>query len=125
MAPPAWANSSAQRGISAELKKLQAVQASSALPNLGFYIDFDNIDNLFQWIVELHSFELDTPLGQDMRKAGVESIVCEVRFGAQFPFTPPFLRVIRPRFLPFASGGGGHVTAGGASKYSPLPLAKV
>jgi len=28
--------------------------------------------------------------------------------------SPPFIRVIRPRFLPFMSGGGGHVTGGGA-----------
>ena len=28
--------------------------------------------------------------------------------------SPPFVRVIRPRFLPFHMGGGGHVTGGGA-----------
>lgn len=38
----------------------------------------------------------------------------EFRFGAGFPFSPPFVRVVRPRFLPFAQGGGGHVTVGGA-----------
>ncbi|KAJ9640899.1 hypothetical protein H2199_005567 [Coniosporium tulheliwenetii] len=27
---------------------------------------------------------------------------------------PPFVRIIRPRFLGFMQGGGGHVTAGGA-----------
>ena len=46
--------------------------------------------------------------------AGLTSIVLEVRFTAQFPFSPPFVRVIRPRFIPFLAGGGGHVTAGGA-----------
>ena len=28
--------------------------------------------------------------------------------------SPPFVRVIRPRFLSFMAGGGGHITAGGA-----------
>ena len=28
--------------------------------------------------------------------------------------SPPFIRVVRPRFLGFQQGGGGHVTAGGA-----------
>ena len=42
------------------------------------------------------------------------SIVLEFRFGREYPMTPPFARIIRPRFLPFLQGGGGHVTAGGA-----------
>jgi ubiquitin-conjugating enzyme E2 Q len=40
--------------------------------------------------------------------------VLELRFLPTFPFPPPFVRVVRPRFLPFAEGGGGHVTAGGS-----------
>jgi len=81
---------------------------------LGWFVDFEKLENLFQWIVELHSFDLSLPLAQDMKKAGIASIVCEIRFGPQFPYSPPFVRIVRPRFLPFASGGGGHVTAGGA-----------
>lgn len=69
---------------------------------------------MFQWIVELHSFEDSLPLAQDMQMAGVTSIVMEVRFGRDWPVSPPFVRIIRPRFLPFISGGGGHVTGGGA-----------
>ena len=72
------------------------------------------VNNVYQWIVELHSFEPELPLAKDMKSAGAASIVMEVRFGKDFPFSPPFLRVIRPRFLPFTLGGGGHVTAGGA-----------
>ena len=49
-----------------------------------------------------------------MKKLGVDSIVLEIRFGRDFPMSPPFVRVIRPRFLSFLEGGGGHVTAGGA-----------
>ena len=112
--PPSYATGLAQRAIQKELKKLEEVQSSTALEDLGWYMDFDAISNMFQWIVELHSFELALPLGQDMKKLGVNSIVLEIRFGRDFPMSPPFVRVIRPRFLPFQEGGGGHVTAGGA-----------
>jgi ubiquitin-conjugating enzyme E2 Q len=69
---------------------------------------------MYQWIVELHSFDDGLPLAKDMKKAGIKSVVLEIRFGKDFPMSPPFVRVIRPRFLPFMSGGGGNVTAGGA-----------
>ncbi|RYO93187.1 hypothetical protein DL766_003333 [Monosporascus sp. MC13-8B] len=112
--PPSYATEQAQRAIGRELKRLQQIQSSTPLCELGWYIDFDNISNMFQWIVELHSFDLRLPLGQDMKTAGVNSIVLEMRLGREYPMSPPFVRVIRPRFLPFVKGGGGHVTGGGA-----------
>lgn len=111
---PEWANSNSTRRLASDIKHMQKVQASTPLHELGWYINFDKLDNMFQWIVELHSFEPSLPLAQDMKQAGINSIVLEVRFGREYPFSPPFVRVIRPRFLPFASGGGGHVTIGGA-----------
>merc|ERR1711939_616088 len=69
---------------------------------------------MYQWIVELHSFPAKLPLATDMKAADITSIVLEMRFSNQFPFSPPFIRVIKPRFLPFAQGGGGNVTEGGA-----------
>jgi ubiquitin-conjugating enzyme E2 Q len=77
-------------------------------------MDFDKVNNLFQWIVELHSFDPSLPLARDMKEARVRSIVLEIRFGKDYPMSPPFVRVIRPRFLPYAQGGGGHITSGGA-----------
>ncbi|KAL2882390.1 hypothetical protein SGCOL_002130 [Colletotrichum sp. CLE4] len=111
---PSWASDAGRKVLGKELSKLQKVQATTPLHQLGWHIDFDNITNMFQWIVELHSFEKSLPLAQDMERAGVSSIVLEIRFGRQFPHSPPFVRVIRPRFLPFSQRGGGHVTAGGA-----------
>lgn len=69
---------------------------------------------MYQWIVELHSIDPSLPLAKDMKQNGVTSIVMEVRFGKEYPLAPPFIRIIRPRFLMFQAGGGGHVTAGGA-----------
>ncbi|KAI1388932.1 uncharacterized protein F4822DRAFT_262536 [Hypoxylon trugodes] len=114
LAEPSFATGTAQKALGLELKKLEKVQSSTPLHQLGWYIDFDKIDNMFQWIVELHSFDPDLPLAKDMESAGVTSIVLELRFLRGFPMSPPFVRVIRPRFLPFMHGGGGHVTAGGA-----------
>ncbi|KAM0429015.1 hypothetical protein ACHAPT_006819 [Fusarium lateritium] len=116
LAEPTWAASSpgALRALNREIKDLQKLQANSDLAALGWYIDFEKLDNMFHWIVELHSFDENLPLAQDMKRAGCSSIVLELRFGSSYPISPPFVRVIRPRFLPFAQGGGGHVTIGGA-----------
>ncbi|CAK7239601.1 MAG: hypothetical protein STHCBS139747_001032 [Sporothrix thermara] len=68
---------------------MQKVQTSTPLPELGWYINFAHLDNMFQWIVELHSFDVILPLAQDMLALGVSSIVCELRFGADYPMSPP------------------------------------
>lgn len=112
--PPSFANAYAARALAREIKNLEETQTKTPLHELGWHMDFGTIDNLFQWIVQLHSFDPSLPLARDMKAAGVTSIVLEIRFGKDYPMTPPFVRVVRPRFLPFASGGGGHVTAGGA-----------
>ena len=111
---PAYATPAATKRLAKTLQELVKVQKSTPLHELGWYIDADKVENMFQWIVELHSFEKSLPLATDMKKAGLTSIVLEMRFTADYPFSPPFIRVVRPRFLPFLAGGGGHVTAGGA-----------
>ncbi|KAI1155351.1 hypothetical protein F4825DRAFT_459864 [Nemania diffusa] len=114
LAPPSYATKPAQQTIQRELHKLNQVQSTTPLHELGWYIDFDKIENMFQWIVELHSFDPSLLLAQDMKAAGIPSIVLEIRFLRGFPMSPPFIRVIQPKFLPFMMGGGGHVTGGGA-----------
>ncbi len=111
---PSWATDMATKQLGRDLSALEKVQAKTPLHELGWYIDFESVTNLYQWIVEFHTFEAELPLAQDMKKACVTSIVLEIRFPRAYPFEPPFVRVIRPRFLPFTMGGGGHVTGGGA-----------
>lgn len=113
---PGWATTSpiALKSLNRAIKDMHQIQSSEDMASLGWYIDFENLTNVFHWIVELHSFDFELPLAQDMKKRGCTSVVLEFRFGTNFPFSPPFVRVVRPRFLPFARGGGGHVTAGGA-----------
>ncbi|KAF3918740.1 hypothetical protein AA313_de0210163 [Arthrobotrys entomopaga] len=114
LAEPNYASPMATKRIQQELKTLLKIQNSHDLNELGWYINNDFIENVYQWIIELHSFDSSLPLANDMKKEKINSIVMEVRFGKDFPMTPPFFRVIRPRFLPFQRRGGGHVTAGGA-----------
>lgn len=112
--PPSYATPMATKALNRNLKEVVELQKNSNLQELGWYIDPDLISNVYQWIVELHSFDPTIPLSQDMKAAGVTSVVLEIRFGKDYPHTPPFIRVIRPRFLPFTERGGGHVTSGGA-----------
>ncbi|CAO2655894.1 Nn.00g046970.m01.CDS01 [Neocucurbitaria sp. VM-36] len=111
---PDWATSSATRRLMKDFKDVIQIQNNEPPHELGWHIDEDKIENMYQWIVELHSFDPTLPLAHDMKKKDIKSIVLELRFGKDYPMSPPFVRVIRPRFLGFQQGGGGHVTAGGA-----------
>lgn len=103
---PWWANSESSKRLATDIKHVQKIQSTTPLHELGWYFHLDNINNMFQWIVELHSFDPELPLAKDMKQAGITSIVLEIRFGRDYPFSPPFVRVIRPQFLPFMNGGG-------------------
>ncbi|KAL2822869.1 hypothetical protein BJX63DRAFT_375705 [Aspergillus granulosus] len=111
---PRYATPRSTRSLQKELNAARKAQNERPLHELGWYIHSDIIQNMYQWIVELHSFEKRLPLAQDLKKAGYSSVVMEIRFPSDYPLSPPFLRVIRPRFLRYSEGGGGHVTAGGA-----------
>lgn len=111
---PSYASGGASKRIQSDLKSIIKLQQTQPLEELGFYVNEDRTDNIYQWIVELHSFPDHLPLVRDMKEKNVQSIVLEIRFGSQYPMSPPFVRVIKPRFRGFAQGGGGHVTIGGA-----------
>jgi ubiquitin-conjugating enzyme E2 Q len=112
--PPVWATTSATQRLQKEYQALIKVQATNPLHELGWYTDPEKLDNVYQWIIELHSFEANLPLAKQMKQYGLKSVIIEMRFGKDYPMAPPFIRVIRPRFLSFVAGGGGHVTAGGS-----------
>ncbi|TFK51185.1 hypothetical protein OE88DRAFT_1658981 [Heliocybe sulcata] len=116
MPPPSEASPMATVALQRELKAvLKEQDSASSLRELGWYMPPELIgDNLFQWIVELHSFDKDLPIARDMAAKDINSLVFEIRFPPSFPHSPPFFRIIKPRFLPFIRGGGGHVTGGGS-----------
>lgn len=114
--PPSYATAFATKRLLGDFQALVKLQKSQPMHQLGWYLstDPDLMNNLYQWIVELHTFDPSLPLAKEMKSRGITSVVLEIRFGNDFPISPPFLRVIRPRFLGFQQGGGGHVTLGGA-----------
>ena len=111
---PSYATTTATQSLQRHLKVILKVQDREPLYELGWYVDATLVNTIYQWIVEFHSFDSSLPLAQDLKRNKLTSIVMEIRFPPQFPMSPPFIRVIRPRFIPFMQGGGGHVTAGGA-----------
>ncbi|KAK1857952.1 hypothetical protein I4F81_000566 [Pyropia yezoensis] len=69
-------------------------------------------DNLYLWEVSVSFRDASDRLNlaADLRALGTDSVVFEVRFGSDFPYSPPFLRVLRPRFRPqttYVLPGGG------------------
>ncbi|KAL9089640.1 MAG: hypothetical protein Q9165_005672 [Trypethelium subeluteriae] len=115
LASPDYATAPATKRLQSDLRALLKLQSSTAPHELGWHLDASLLsDNLYQWIIQLHSFPSTLPLAADLSRAALDSVVCELRFPPSYPLAPPFVRVIRPRFLPFLHGGGGHVTAGGA-----------
>lgn len=114
LAPPTYATSAATKTLQQLLRTTLKVQDTQPLHELGWYIDPNLITTVYQWIVELHTFDPSLPLAKDLKAAGLHSVVLEMRFPRDFPMSPPFVRVIRPRFREFQRRGGGHVTAGGA-----------
>ncbi|OQD77237.1 hypothetical protein PENDEC_c003G04068 [Penicillium decumbens] len=115
LAPPRYATSFATKVLQKQFQSTVKIQQEEKLHELGWYVDPDLISgNLYQWIVELHSFDSELPLAKDLKAAKQKSVVLELRFPPNYPMDPPFVRVIRPQFVPFHAGGGGHVTLGGA-----------
>lgn len=114
--PPAYASPFGTKRLLSDFKAMTKAQETQPLHELGWYLnnDPDLMTNLYQWIIELHTFDQSLPLAKDMKQQKITSVVLEIRFGRDFPISPPFVRVIRPRFLGFQQGGGGHVTLGGA-----------
>ncbi|OQE78477.1 hypothetical protein PENNAL_c0056G00818 [Penicillium nalgiovense] len=114
LSPPQFATSSATKILQQHLQATIKIQARVPLHELGWYVDPSLITTVYQWIVELHTFDPSLPLAKDLKAINQKSIVLELRFPPKFPMDPPLVRVIRPRFVEFNAGGGGHVTTGGS-----------
>ena len=66
--PPIESSTSATSALQRELKMmLREQRAAKSLRELGWYMPEDLMgDNLYQWIVELHTFDKDIPVAKDM-----------------------------------------------------------
>lgn len=64
----------------------------------GFSIQPKSEDNMDHWVIKLFKFDPDSNLAKDMMVLGFEHVELEMSFPDQYPFEPPFVRVVRPRF---------------------------
>ncbi|CAE8599538.1 unnamed protein product, partial [Polarella glacialis] len=77
-------------------------------------------DSLYHWSVKMHArgFSSDCPLREELERfaasaphsSGLAAVVMDVMFPDSYPMAPPFIRVVRPRFLLHT----GHITIGGS-----------
>uniref|UniRef100_A0A8C7ZHG1 E2 ubiquitin-conjugating enzyme n=1 Tax=Oryzias sinensis TaxID=183150 RepID=A0A8C7ZHG1_9TELE len=69
-------------------------------------------DSLYEWHVKLRTVDPDSPLHSDLQvlkeKEGVDYILLNFSYKDNFPFDPPFVRVVTPVL------SGGYVLGGGA-----------
>jgi ubiquitin-conjugating enzyme E2 Q len=54
-------------------------------------------DNLFEWHVKLHRIDPDSALANDMKELNIPYVLLHMSFPDNFPFAPPFLRVVEPK----------------------------
>ena len=65
-------------------------------------------DSLYEWNIMLFSVDPESELHQDMKDLNVSHILLNLSFPDNFPFSPPFMRVVRPKIE------GGFILDGGA-----------
>lgn len=82
------------RRLMKELKEIQKSQ--SGRPDPFFTVELVN-DNLFEWHVKLLRLDPESELASDMRELGFNYILLHMIFPENFPFAPPFMRVMAPR----------------------------
>ncbi|CAH0725992.1 unnamed protein product, partial [Brenthis ino] len=82
------------RRLMKELKEIQRSQDHRSNPI--FTVELVN-DNLFEWHVRLHQIDPESDLAADLRELNIPNILLHLIFPENFPFAPPFMRVIEPR----------------------------
>lgn len=93
------------------MKELREVYRSESYRRGVFSVDLVN-DSLYEWNVKLLIVDSDSPLHSDMtllkEKEGKDHILLNILFKENYPFEPPFIRVVNPMI------SGGYVLGGGA-----------
>ena len=87
-----------ERGIRMRrlMKELSEIQRIQHRKDSTFTAELVN-DNLFEWHIRLHKIDPESKLAGDMKELDIPHILLHVVFPENFPFDPPFMRVISPR----------------------------
>ncbi len=77
--------------------------------NLNFRIDV-NPNSPYNWKIFITKFDGNVSIMSDMKRLNVKEIELELKFGNNYPFAPPFIRIVTPMFENLT----GHITSHGA-----------
>jgi ubiquitin-conjugating enzyme E2 Q len=83
-----------KRRLASDLYKIMIRDTAEA----GFSLEPSSPDNMDKWAIKLFQFDEDSNLHKDMVVLGLEHVELEMSFPDQYPFEPPFVRVVRPKF---------------------------
>uniref|UniRef100_A0A3Q2QGU1 E2 ubiquitin-conjugating enzyme n=1 Tax=Fundulus heteroclitus TaxID=8078 RepID=A0A3Q2QGU1_FUNHE len=90
------------------MKELREIYRSQSYKTGIYSVELVN-DSLYEWHVKLRKVDPDSPLHSDLQvlkeKEGVEFILLNFSYKDNFPFDPPFVRVVSP----VLSGGSVHL----------------
>ncbi|XP_059420493.1 ubiquitin-conjugating enzyme E2 Q2-like isoform X4 [Carassius carassius] len=93
------------------MKELREIYRSQSYKNGIYSVELLN-DSLYEWHVKIRTVDPDSPLHSDLQvlkeKEGMDYILLNVSYKDNFPFDPPFVRVVSPVL------SGGYVLGGGA-----------
>lgn len=78
------------------MKELSEIQRTQQRKDSTFTAELVN-DNLYEWHIRLHKIDPESKLAADMKELNIHHILLHVVFPENFPFAPPFMRVISPR----------------------------
>lgn len=86
--------SGGKRRLAQDLYRIMMADTSKA----GFALQPESEDSMDRWTIHLFQFDADSHLAQDLMVLGMDSIELIMEFPEQYPFEPPFVQVLRPRF---------------------------
>jgi ubiquitin-conjugating enzyme E2 Q len=83
-----------RRRLASDLYKIMSADTQEA----GFSLQPCDEDSMERWCIKLFGFDEDSNLAKDLMVCGMDHVELEMSFPDQYPFEPPFVRVVKPRF---------------------------
>eukprot|EP00571_Detonula_confervacea_P009604 CAMPEP_0172318204 /NCGR_PEP_ID=MMETSP1058-20130122/34143_1 /TAXON_ID=83371 /ORGANISM="Detonula confervacea, Strain CCMP 353" /LENGTH=496 /DNA_ID=CAMNT_0013032963 /DNA_START=49 /DNA_END=1539 /DNA_ORIENTATION=+ len=83
-----------RRRLASDLYKIMMADTKEA----GFSLEPCDEDSMDKWSIKLFGFDGDSNLAKDLMVCGMDHVELEMGFPDQYPFEPPFVRVVKPRF---------------------------
>lgn len=83
-----------RRRLASDLYKIMMADTVEA----GFSLEPTDEDSMEKWRIKLFGFDEDSNLAKDLLVCGMDHVELQMSFPDQYPFEPPFVRVVRPRF---------------------------